>query len=43
MSRGLTEKEAEKLLVIASFNKIIRKINSEEIEKEVLDLINTLI
>lgn len=43
MSRGLSEKEAEKLLVVANFNKIIKEINDEETEKEVLDIINTLI
>ena len=43
MSRGFSEKEAQKLLVISSFNKIIEEINDEKIEKEVLDLINTLI
>jgi len=43
MSRGYTEKEAEKLIVIANFNSIINKINDEETKQELLDKINELI
>ena len=43
MSRGYTEKEAEKLIVMANFNSIINKINDEETKQELLDTINEII
>lgn len=43
MSRGYTEKEAEKLIVVANFNSIINKINDDKTQKELLDKINELI
>ena len=43
MSRGYTEKEAEKLIVLANFNKIINKINDAATKEEVLNIINELI
>ena len=36
MSRGFSEKEASKLLVRAKFNKILEKIEDEEIKNEIL-------
>ena len=43
MARGYTQKEAEKLIVTANFNKIINKINDQTTRKEILEKINTLI
>ena len=43
MSRGYTEKEAEKLIVIANFNKIINNINDDSTKEEILNIINELI
>ena len=40
MSRGLSEKEAIKLIVNANFNNIINQINDINIQKEILDIIN---
>lgn len=36
MSRGLSKKEAIKLIVKAKFNKIIEKINDEELQNKIL-------
>ena len=41
MSRGLTQKEAMKLMVRAKFNKIIETIKNEQLKQEILDEIDT--
>jgi len=43
MSRGYSQKNAEKLIIIANFNTIINKINDEETKEEILDEINKII
>ena len=40
MSRGLSYKEAVKLIVKANFNKIIERITDEELKNEVLNEID---
>ena len=40
MSRGLQYKEAVKLIVKSNFNNIVKRINDEEIEQEVLQVID---
>ncbi len=40
MSRGLSHKEAVKLLVKANFNKIIEDINNEDVREEILQEID---
>ena len=40
MSRGLSYKEAVKLMVKANFNKIIERITDEELKNEVLNEID---
>ena len=40
MSRGFSQKEAEKLLVRAKFNKIIEKIKDENLKNQILDEID---
>jgi len=40
MSRGLSHKEAVRLLVKANFNKIIEEIQDEEIKTEILQEID---
>ena len=42
MTRGFNKEEASKILVIASFNKIINNIKDEKTEKEILDIINKM-
>ena len=39
-SRGISENDAKKLIVLANMNKVIKKIKNEEIEKEIIDFIN---
>lgn len=41
MSRGISRKEATKLIVKANFNKIIEKINNEQLQKQVLKEIDS--
>ncbi len=43
MSRGLTEKEASKLIIISNFNSIINQIVDESIKEEILKRIENLI
>ena len=43
MSRGLSKKDAEKLIIIANFNNIINNIEDENTKEEILDRINELI
>lgn len=40
LSRGLSEKDAMKLIVKAKFNKIIEKIKDEELKQEIIDEID---
>jgi len=40
MSRGLSYKEAVRLLVKANFNKIIEGINNEDVREEILQEID---
>ena len=37
MSRGLSAKDAEKLIVLSNFKPVLDKINDAELEKLVLD------
>ena len=43
MSRGLSKKEAEKLIILSNFNSIINLINNESIKEEVLEKIESMI
>jgi len=43
MSRGLSRKEAEKLIIISNFNSIINLINNDSIKEEVLEKIESMI
>ena len=43
MSRGFSEKDAEKLIITANFLKIVNEIPSEEVRVELLDIINSKI
>ena len=40
MSRGLSEKDAMKLIVKAKYNKILETIKDEELKKEIVDEID---
>lgn len=40
MSRGITEKDAKKLIITSNFNKIIKNIPIENIKKEINEFIN---
>lgn len=41
MTRGLTKKEAQKLIIRAGFNEIIENIKNEDIKKEIIEKIDT--
>lgn len=43
MSRGLSRKESEKLIVLSNFNKIINEIKDETIKEEVSSLVEKLV
>ena len=43
MSKGISEKEAEKLIIKANFNKIINNINDEKIKNEIINIIENKI
>ena len=43
MSRGISEKEANKLIIKANYNKIINKINDEDTKEEINKLIEEII
>ena len=43
MSRGLSKKEAEKLIILSNFNSVINLINNESIKEEVLERIESMI
>jgi Fe-S cluster assembly scaffold protein SufB len=39
MSRGLSRKEATKLIVFANFNSLLNKESNEELRNEIIELI----
>lgn len=43
MSRGLSKKESEKLIVLSNFNKIINEVKDETIKEETLTIVEKLV
>ena len=39
MSKGISKKEAEKLIVMANFNKILQNIDDEQLKNEIIEMI----
>ena len=43
MSKGISKKEAEKLIIKANFNKILNNIEDEKLKNEIIELIENKI